>query len=55
VLARSRPEWLVFFAVQAGAAGFYDMADVVAIEPAWLPELAPHMFHYVKGPPPQGR
>ncbi|KAK9844106.1 hypothetical protein WJX81_004664 [Elliptochloris bilobata] len=48
VLARTRPQWLVFYQVQLGAGGFHDMTDVAAIEPGWLPELAPHMFHYVR-------
>lgn len=48
MLARTRPQWLVFFQVQLSASGFHDMADVATIEPDWLPELAPHMFHYVR-------
>ena len=51
VLARTRPQWLVFFQVQLSASGFHDMADVATIEPGWLPELAPHMFHYVRDAP----
>lgn len=51
VLQRTRPQWLVFFQVQLSASGFHDMTDVATIEPDWLPELAPHMFHYIRDAP----
>ena len=45
VLARTRPQYLLFWQVQQSASGFYEMLDVTAVEPDWLPEAAPHVFH----------
>ena len=48
VLARTRPQWLLFWQVQQGAAGWHEMKEVTAIEPAWLPEAAPHVYDYAQ-------
>ena len=47
MLARTRPQYLLFWQVQQSASGFYEMLDVTAVEPDWLPEAAPHVFHRV--------
>eukprot|EP00884_Botryococcus_braunii_P008698 jgi/Botrbrau1/1782/Bobra.0217s0037.1 len=49
VLGRTAPEYLLFYQVQQGSTGLYDMLDVVTIEPQWLPEVAPHMYHDSRG------
>lgn len=49
VLGRTTPEYLLFYQVQQGSTGLYDMLDVVTIEPQWLLELAPHMYCDTRG------
>ena len=44
VLWRVSTPWVLFFQAKQGESGWYDMQELVAIEPEWLPELAPHMF-----------
>ncbi|KDD72660.1 hypothetical protein H632_c3059p0, partial [Helicosporidium sp. ATCC 50920] len=44
VLFRCRPRWLLFFAAELHDSGWYDMRDVMTVEPEWLLELAPHMY-----------
>ena len=44
VLARTRPQHLLFWQVQQSSSGWYEMQDVTAIEADWLPEAAPHVF-----------
>ncbi|KAK9901246.1 hypothetical protein WJX75_002237 [Coccomyxa subellipsoidea] len=46
VLARTRPQWLVFWQVQQNASGWYEMQEVTAIESHWLPELADHVYSH---------
>lgn len=41
---KSAPAWLCFFSAQQNDSGWYDMHDVVAIDPGWLMEIAPHYF-----------
>ena len=47
VLWRVRPSMLVFHSVQQGPSGWHEMQDVTAIQPEWLPEIAPNMFRTV--------
>ena len=47
VLFRTQPPFLLFWQVQQGTKGFYDMQDLLAIDPAWLPEIAPEMYQLV--------
>lgn len=44
---------LVFHTIQQGPSGWHEMQDVTAIQPEWLPEIAPHMFQSVARPRPQ--
>jgi hypothetical protein len=44
VLARVRPQCVVFHSVQQGDSGWHEMQGVTAVEPGWLLEAAPHMF-----------
>ena len=44
VLARTRPQYLLFWQVQQSSSGWYEMQDVTAVEADWLPEAAPHVF-----------
>lgn len=44
VLARVRPQWVVFHSVQQGDSGWHDMQGVTVVQPDWLLEAAPHMF-----------
>lgn len=46
VLARVRPQWLVFWQVQQSASGWFEMQEVTAVEPHWLPEMAPHVYSH---------
>ena len=50
VLFRTRPQWLLFWKVQQGTKGWYDMQDLLAVDPQWLPEAAPHMFRMTRAP-----
>ncbi|GLC77705.1 hypothetical protein PLESTF_001978400 [Pleodorina starrii] len=45
VLWRSTPSCIVYSTVQQADNGWYEMQGVTAVQPAWLIELAPHMFH----------
>ena len=48
VLARTKPTCLLFHQlVPSATSGFHDMTDLLAVPQAWLPEIAPHMFHNV--------
>ncbi|KAL4435416.1 hypothetical protein ABPG77_006178 [Micractinium sp. CCAP 211/92] len=47
VLFRCRPQWVLFYAAEQNDSGWYEMRDVLAIESAWLTELAPHMYRLV--------
>jgi ATP-dependent RNA helicase DDX35 len=47
MLARTRPQWLLFWQVQQSSSGWYEMQEVTAIEPHWLVELAPHVYSHV--------
>ncbi|KAJ9517335.1 hypothetical protein QJQ45_016702 [Haematococcus lacustris] len=44
VLARCRPQWLVFHTVQQSDSGWYEMQGVTAIQSEWLTERAPHYY-----------
>ncbi len=44
VLARVRPQWVVFHSVQQGDSSWHDMQGVTVVQPEWLLEAAPHMF-----------
>ncbi|KAF5837631.1 putative DEAH [Dunaliella salina] len=44
VLARCRPEWVVFQTVQQSDSGWYEMQGVTAVQPDMLLEVAPHFF-----------
>lgn len=44
VLFRVSAPWVLFYQAKQGESGWYDMHDLVTVEPEWLPELAPHMF-----------
>ena len=46
VLARTKPQWLLFYQVQQSQSGWYELTDVMTIEPDWLLEAAPHMYQY---------
>ena len=36
---------------QQDASGWYEMQDLLAVPPEWLPEIAPHIYHFrVKKP-----
>lgn len=48
VLWATKPACLLFCSVQQSASGWYEMSDLLAIEPEWLPEIAPHMYEYKK-------
>lgn len=47
LLFRTQPSFLVFWQIQPGPKGFFDMQDLLAIEPEWLPEIAPDMYQMV--------
>jgi len=47
VLFRCRPQWVCFTTAQQSNSGWYDMLNLIAIEPAWLTELAPHFYAQV--------
>ncbi len=47
VLARTRPQYLLFWQVQQSSSGWYEMQDVTAVEADWLPEAAPHVFQRI--------
>lgn len=44
VLYRCRPKWVCFYTAQQNESGWYEMQDVLTIEPEWLTEVAPHMY-----------
>uniref|UniRef100_A0A383W704 RNA helicase n=1 Tax=Tetradesmus obliquus TaxID=3088 RepID=A0A383W704_TETOB len=44
VLARTRPQLLLFLRCQQNDEGWYEMQAVTAVEPDWLTELAPGVF-----------
>jgi ATP-dependent RNA helicase DDX35 len=44
VLARTRPQLLLFLRCQQNDQGWYEMQAVTAIEPDWLTELAPGVY-----------
>jgi ATP-dependent RNA helicase DDX35 len=44
------PRCVVYNTVQQTDNGWYEMQGVTAVQPEWLIELAPHMFHK-PGPP----
>lgn len=44
VLYRCRPQWVCFYSAQQTDSGWYEMQELLAIEPSWLTELAPHMY-----------
>ena len=44
VLFRAAPSWVVFSGVAQSDAGWYEMQGVTPVEPAWLTELAPHVW-----------
>ena len=44
VLFRTQPGHVLFWQVQQSARGFYDMSDVLVVDPEWLPEIAPAMY-----------
>lgn len=46
VLARTRPQWLVFWQMQQSSSGWFEMQEVTAVEPHWLPELAAHVYSH---------
>ncbi|KAG2432191.1 hypothetical protein HXX76_009111 [Chlamydomonas incerta] len=48
VLWRSAPPCVVYRSVQQADSGWYEMQGVTAVQPDWLVELAPHMFHRPK-------
>lgn len=50
VLHRTKPPLVLFWQIQQGAHGFYDMQDLLVVEPGWLPEIAPEMYE-LKGRP----
>jgi ATP-dependent RNA helicase DDX35 len=45
VLHRVRPQWVVFATAQQGDSGWFEMQGVTAIDPDWLVEACPQMFH----------
>ncbi|KAG2488343.1 hypothetical protein HYH03_013033 [Edaphochlamys debaryana] len=45
VLFRSTPPCVVFHTVQQADSGWFEMQGVTSVDPSWLPELAPHMYH----------
>lgn len=44
VLARTRPQLVLFIRCQQNEEGWYEMQGVTAIEPNWLTELAPEVY-----------
>jgi ATP-dependent RNA helicase DDX35 len=44
VLFRCRAPWVCFVTAQQSDAGWFEMQDVMSIEPDWLVEAAPHYF-----------
>jgi ATP-dependent RNA helicase DDX35 len=48
VLARVRPEWVVFTNVQQSDSGWYEMQGVTAIQPDWLLQEAGHFYHRLR-------
>ncbi len=51
VLWRVRSPCVVFVTAVQGDSDWYEMQDVLAIDPAWLPEVAPHMYSYMHKQP----
>ena len=47
VLFRTQPRFLLFWQVQQGQRGFFDMQDLLVVDPEWLPEIAPQMYQMV--------
>jgi hypothetical protein len=47
VLFRTQPPFLLFWQVQQGTKGYFDMQDLLAVDPAWLPEIAPDMYQLI--------
>lgn len=47
LLFRTQPPFLLFWQVQPGTQGFFDMQDLLAIDPRWLTEIAPDMYQLV--------
>jgi ATP-dependent RNA helicase DDX35 len=44
VLARTRPQLLLFLRCQQNDEGWYEMQAVTAVEPDWLTQLAPGVY-----------
>eukprot|EP00878_Enallax_costatus_P030149 GHUV01032806.1.p1 GENE.GHUV01032806.1~~GHUV01032806.1.p1 ORF type:complete len:134 (+),score=34.30 GHUV01032806.1:388-789(+) len=45
VLVRTQPQLVVFLRCQQNDQGWYEMQGVTAVQPDWLTELAPGVFH----------
>lgn len=51
VLWRVRSLCVVFVTAVQGDSDWYEMQEVLAVDPQWLPEVAPHMYAHTHTKP----